>query len=196
MRNVITISRQYGAGGGTIGHLLEERLGLEYLDKAIILSTANEAQVSVESAVKLDENVPINFGFAQSLFDFYNKPLNEKLFEAQSDVIKLFAERGNCIIVGRNANSILKEYDNCLHVFISGDIDFRCERMMQKEMYKGFSKNKMIDLVNTVDKRRMKYCEYYTNTSFGDATQYDICLDSSKFGIEKCVDIIAELVNS
>lgn len=193
MKNVITISRSYGAGGGTIGHYVAERLGLEYLDKAIILATANEAQVSVESALKLDEMVPINFGFAQSLFDFYNKPLNERLFDAQSDVIKLFGERGNCVIVGRNANSILKNFDNCLHVFIDGSVEFRKERMLQKEMYKGVSEEKMIEVINTVDKRRAKYCEYYTNTEFGNAKNYDVCLDSSRIGIEKCVDIICQL---
>lgn len=196
MANVITISREYGAGGGTIGRAVSERLGLEYLDKAIILSTANEAQVNVESVFKLDENVPTNFGFAQSLFDFYNRPLNEKLFEAQADVIRMFGERGNCIIVGRNANSILREYDNTLHVFICGKLDDRVNRMMQKEMYKGVSESKMVDLVKTVDKRRYKYCEYYTNTRFGDAMNYDICLDSSRLGIDKCVDIICDLAKN
>lgn len=196
MYKVITISRQYGAGGGTIGHYLEDRLCMEYLDKAIILRAANEAQVSVESAVKMDENVPFNFGFAQSLFDFYNKPLNEKLFAAQTQVIKKFGEKGNCIIVGRNANTILKEYDNSLHIFLCADLEFRVRRMMEKEMYKGFSHQKMIDLINTVDKRRAKYCDYYTNTKFGDAKNYDLCLDTSKFGIHKCVDIIADVVMS
>ena len=77
MKSIITISREYGAGGSTIGHMVADKLGYEYLDKAIILGTASEAQVSVDSVLKLDEVVPVNFGFAQSLFDFYNKPLNE-----------------------------------------------------------------------------------------------------------------------
>ena len=195
MAKVITISREYGAGGGTIGEAVANRLGMEYLDKAIILKTAGEAQVNVESVFKMDEMVPMNFGFAQSLFDFYNKPLNEKLFAAQSEVIKRFGEHGNCIIVGRNANSILREYDDSLHVFICGNINFRLKRMMEKEMYKGVSEAKMTDLINTVDKRRKKYCEYYTNTKFGEAKNYDICLDSSRLGIEKCVDIICELAS-
>lgn len=196
MYKVITISREYGAGGGTIGKEVADRLGIEYLDKAIILTTAYEAQVNVESVFKLDEMVPTNFGFAQSMFDFYNKPLNEKLFEAQSEVIKMFGERGNCLIVGRNANSILREFDNTLHVFICGKPEFRCKRMLEKEMYKGVSANKMMDLINTVDKRRRKYCEYYTNTKFGEAKNYDLCLDSSRLGIDKCVDIICEMAKN
>ena len=193
MAKVITISREYGAGGGTIGEMVADRLGLEYLDKAIILKTAYEAQVNVDSAFKLDESVPINFGFAQSLFDFYNKPLNEKVFAAQSEVIKRYGEKGNCVIVGRNANSILREFDNTLHVFICGKLEDRVNRLMNKEMYKGVPENKIVGLINTVDKRRRKYCEYYTNTRFGDAKNYDICLDSSRLGVEKCVDIICEL---
>jgi len=195
MAKLITISREYGAGGGTIGNTVADRLGIEYLDKAIILKTAYEAQVNVESAFKLDESVPINFGFAQSLFDFYNKPLNEKLFAAQSEVIRRFGEHGNCVIVGRNANTILREYDDTLHVFISAKLDFRCKRMLEKEMYEGVSEAKMKDLINTVDKRRKKYCEYYTNTKFGDARNYDICLDSSRLGIDTCVDIICDLAS-
>ena len=193
MAKVITISREYGAGGGTIGEMVADRLGLEYLDKAIILKTAYEAQVNVDSAFKLDESVPINFGFAQSLFDFYNKPLNEKVFAAQSEVIKRYGEKGNCVIVGRNANSILREFDNTLHVFICGKLEDRVNRLMNKEMYKGVPENKIVGLINTVDKRRRKYCEYYTNTRFGDAKNYDICLDSSRLGVEKCVGIICEL---
>ncbi len=193
MKSVITISREYGAGGGTIGHLVAERMNFDFLDKAIILSTANEAQVSVESVLKLDEDIPVSTGFAQSIFEFYSKPLNEKLFDAQSEVIKMFAEKGNCVIVGRNANSILREYDNSLHVFIGGDIKFRCNRLMNKEMYKGIQESKILDMIGTVDKRRMKYCDYYTNTEFGDAHNYDICLDSSRLGIETCVDIICAL---
>ena len=65
-----------------------------------------------------DEKVPANFGFAQSLFNFYNKPLNETLFEAQTKVIREIGEKGNCVIVGRNANTILKEFDGGLHIFV------------------------------------------------------------------------------
>ena len=193
MKTIITISREYGAGGSTIGRMVEERLGYEYLDKALILDTASEAQVPVNSVMKMDEIVPVNFGFAQSLFDFYNRPLNEKLFAAQSKVMKRFAEKGRCIIVGRNANSILGEFDNSLHVFICGSMQSRIERMLDKEMYKGTPEAKMRDIIEVVDKRRRKYCEYYTKTVFGDARYYDICLDSSRLGVEACADTICAL---
>lgn len=193
MKTIITISREYGAGGSTIGRMVEERLGYEYLDKALILHTASEAQVPVDSVMKLDESVPVNFGFAQSLFDFYSRPLNEKLFEAQSAVMKRFAEKGRCIIVGRNANTILREFDNSLHVFICGSMKSRIERMLKKEMYAGTSEAKMRDIIEVVDRQRKKYSEYYTKTVFGDAKYYDICLDSSRLGEEACADVICSL---
>ena len=76
MRKIITISREFGAGGSAIGTEVAKRLGYEFYDKAIILKAAQESNMDVESILKWDEKVPINFGFAQSLFDFYNKPLN------------------------------------------------------------------------------------------------------------------------
>lgn len=193
MAKVITISREYGAGGSTIGKAVADRLGIEFLDKEIILTTAYEAQVNVESVFKLDEMAPTGGIFSQGIMDFYNKPLNEKLFEAQSEVIKMFGERGNCLIVGRNANSILREFDNTLHVFLCGSLKYRRAKMMEKEMYKGISEAKMTELINTVDKRRKKYCDYYTNTNFGDAINYDISLDVSRLGIDNCIDIICDL---
>mgnify|MGYP003084780828 FL=1 len=100
MRKIITISREFGAGGGAIGKAVASELGYEYYDKAIILRAAKEANIDVASGYRWDESVPINFGFAQSLFDFYNKPFNEKLFEAQKEVIRKIGEKGNCVIVG------------------------------------------------------------------------------------------------
>ena len=150
MPKVITISREYGAGGTTIGKAVAERLGIEFLDKALILTTAYEAQVDVESVYKLDENLPSGNLFTKGIMDFYNKPLNEKLFEAQSEVIKMYGERGNCLIVGRNANSIIREYDNTLHVFLYGNMAFRRNRMMKKSMYEGISEAKMTELINSM----------------------------------------------
>ena len=97
MKRIITISREYGAGGGEIGKRLADELGYEYYDKSMILGVAREANVDVDHADKWDEVVPRNFGFAQSLFDFYNRPLSEKLFQAQSKVIKAFAAYYNYI---------------------------------------------------------------------------------------------------
>ena len=84
MKKIITISREFGAAGGEIGRAIAKKLNYEYYDKEIILQAARSSNIDMESIIRWDERVPINFGFAQSLFDFYNKPLNEKLFEIQN----------------------------------------------------------------------------------------------------------------
>jgi cytidylate kinase len=192
MKKIITISREFGAGGGEIGRALAKKLNYEFYDKELILKAARTHHVDVESMIKWDEKVPVNFGFAQSLFDFYNKPLSEKLFQAQSSIIKEIAEKENCVILGRNANSILREYDNGLHVFVCADAHWRVERMRMKQNEE--SDSKVIEEMRSVDKARKKYCSYYTNTEFGVADYYDICLNTSQLGISACVDVLYQLV--
>ena len=191
MKKIITISREFGAGGGEIGRSVAKALNFDFYDKEIILKAARESNVDVESMLKWDEKVPMNFGFAQSLFDFYNKPLSEKLFDVQQKVIKEIGEKGNCVIVGRNANTILKEFDHGLHVFVHADPYWRMERM--KEKMPETTEAKISEELRLIDKSRKKFCMYYTNTEFGVADYYDICFNTSKLGIAACVDIICNL---
>lgn len=188
MKKIITISREFGAGGGEIGKKLADILGYEFYSKEIILRAAYEHDIDIASMEKWDEKVPANFGFAQSLFDFYNKPLSEKLFEAQKKVIMEIGEKGNCVILGRNANSILKEFDNSLHAFISADPLWRRDRLTDK--MPDYSLAKISEKIRSVDRTRKKYCAHYTNTVFGMSDYYDICLHSSHLGIDQCVDIL------
>lgn len=191
MKKIITISREFGAGGSTIGMEVARRLGYEYYDKAIILQAAKETNIDVASVQKWDEKVPRDFGFTQSLFDFYNKPLNEMLFEAQKRVIRRIAEKGNCVIVGRNANTILREFDNTLHVFIHAQSYWRL--MNLKKRMPDETESRIIERMRSVDRMRRKYCAYYTDTSFGMAEYYDVCLSSSALGVENCVDVVCRL---
>lgn len=194
MKRIITISREFGAAGGTIGYQLAQRLGYEYYDKEIILRAARSSNMDVESMMKWDEKVPADFGFAQSLFDFYNKPLGEKIFMAQEKIIREIGEKGNCVIVGRNADTILREYESSLHVFIHAKEYWRMEHMKQK--MPDASEAKIMEEIHTIDKARRKYCAFYTNKEFGVADSYDICLCSSSLGIDKCVDILYGLATS
>ncbi len=191
MKNIITISRQFGAGGSTIGQAVADKLGFYYCDKDMILNAAIESgTLSPEEVRYYDERVPRQFGFGQSLFDFYNKPLDERLFNAQKEAIKKVAEKGNCVIVGRNANIVLKEFDKTLHVFISGAERTRLKRMCEK--MPGTPEEKVLEHMRSVDKTRNKYCKYYTNTEFGNAQFYDLCLKSSSLGFDKCIDLICD----
>lgn len=191
MKRIITISREFGAAGGTIGHAVAQRLGYEYYDKEIILQAARSSNLDMGTMLKWDEKVPKNFGFAQSLFDFYNRPLGEKLYAAQESVIRNLGEKGKCVIVGRNANAILKEYESSLHVFIYAKAYWRMEHM--KEKMPDVSESKISDELRAIDKARRKYCSYHTNQEFGVADSYDICLSSSAIGIDACVDTICAL---
>lgn len=192
MKKIITISREFGSAGGTIGKRVAERLGFEYYDKDLIFKTAAKANLTPDEAIKLDETLSHGFGFGQSLFNLYSSPLDEKLYETQKKVIREFAEKGNCVIVGRNANAILAEFDATLHVFISANPNWRVKYLKADKM-KDIPEDKIMAHLQKIDKARQKYCSYFTNTEFGVAKYYDVCLYSSVVGIDKCVDVICSL---
>ena len=192
MKKIITISREFGAGGSTIGKKVAEILGYEFYDKSIILQAASEKNIDVLKVLKNDEEAPFLTGFTQSLFDFYSKPVNEQIFEAQKQVIRKFGEHGNCVIVGRNANQILQEFDDSLHIFVHANLWWRVEYLKNNRM-QGVPEEKILKDIEKVDRKRCKYCTYYTNTEFGDSRFYDLCLNSAKLGIDRCVETIVEL---
>lgn len=194
MKKIITISREFGAGGSTIGHAVAQKIGFEFYDKELILQAAKASNVDADTLMKWDEKVPTNFGFAQSLFDFYNKPLGEKIYNAQTEAIRKIGEKGRCIIVGRNADSILKEYDHSLHVFIYGDYHWRLNRMQEK--MPDVPREKLSEQLAAIDKARKKYCAYFTGREFGVADSYDICLNASALGIEQCVEILSSIAQN
>lgn len=188
MRKIITIGREYGAGGRTIGRRVAQELGIAFYDRDIILQTAVAShKLDPEQVRKWDERVPSSFGFAQSLFN--SKPLDEELWEAQKDAIRTMANRESCVIVGRNSDYILSEFDHCLHVFIHGSFDWRVKRMAKRE-------NLPVDQVMTeakrVDKARKRYCEYYTGKVYGDSRNYDLTINVEKLGIERAVRMILD----
>ncbi|MBO7486063.1 MAG: cytidylate kinase-like family protein [Spirochaetaceae bacterium] len=191
MKKIITISREFGAGGGEIGKRIAETLGYHYADKELIINAARATNASPQTLINMDEKAPVIFGFTQSLFDLYNAPLEERFYESQKNIIKQIAEAGNCVIVGRNANSILSEYDNTLHIFIHAADYWRLQRLKAEKM-PDESESKIAEHIKSVDKARRKYCSYFTNKDFGNADNYDLCLCSSKLGIDQCVKIILD----
>lgn len=192
MKKIITISREFGAGGSTIGKKVAEALGYEFYDKSIILQAASEKNIDVLKVLKNDEEAPFLTGFTQSLFDFYSKPVNEQIFEAQKQVIRKLGEHGNCVIVGRNANQILQEFDDSLHIFVHANLWWRVEYLKNNRM-QDVPEEKILKAIEKVDRKRCKYCTYYTNTDFGDSRFYDLSLNSAKLGIDQCVKLIVEL---
>lgn len=130
MKRIITIGREFGSGGSDLGRRLARELGIPYYDRDIILRTAKaSAHLTPEQVRQWDERVPMEFGFTQSLFNFYSRPLSEELWNAQVKAIRQIADKESCVLVGRNADYILKEYDHCLRVFVHADRSWRLLRV-------------------------------------------------------------------
>lgn len=118
-------------------------------------------------------------------------PLSQKVFLAQFDAIKKIADREACIIVGRCADYALADYKNVMSVFINADMEARVERIMERKNLA--KKADAIDVINKTDKKRASYYNYYTSKKWGDSKSYDVCINSSLFGVEETVDILADM---
>lgn len=191
MKRIITIGREFGAGGGTLGRRLAKELGIEYYDRDIILATAKaSAHLTPEQVRRWDERVPKEFGFTQSLFNFYSKPLGEELWNAQVHAIRELAAKESCVIVGRNADYILKEYDHCLRVFVHADRSWRL-LLMRQEM-PDTPWNVLESDMDTADRARRAYCEKMTGRTYGDSRNYDLTLCTSTLGLEKAYHLLKQ----
>ena len=191
MKRIITIGREFGAGGSDLGRRLARELGIAYYDRDIILRTAKaSAHLSPEQVRQWDERVPREFGFTQSLFNFYSRPLSEELWEAQVKAIRELANKESCVIVGRNADYILKEYDHCLRVFVHADRSWRLLRV-RKEM-PDVPLSVLESDMDTADRARRAYCEKMTGRTYGDSRNYDLTLCISSLGFEKAYQLLKE----
>ena len=191
MKRIITIGREFGAGGGTLGRRLAKELGIEYYDRDIILATAKaSAHLTPEQVRQWDERVPKEFGFTQSLFNFYSKPLGEELWNAQVHAIRELAAKESCVIVGRNADYILKEYDHCLRVFVHADRSWRL-LLMRQEM-PDTPWNVLESDMDTADRARRASCEKMTGRTYGDSRNYDLTLCTSTLGLEKAYQLLKQ----
>lgn len=191
MKRIITIGREFGAGGSDLGRRLARELGIAYYDRDIILRTAKaSAHLTPEQVRQWDERVPREFGFTQSLFNFYSRPLSEELWEAQVRAIRELANKESCVIVGRNADYILKEYDHCLRVFVHADRSWRLLRI-RKEM-PDVPLSVLESDMDTADRARRAYCEKMTGRTYGDSRNYDLTLCISSLGFEKAYQLLKE----
>ncbi len=191
MKRVITIARELGSGGSEIGRRLAKELGIQYYDRDLILRMAvANPKLDPAQVRRWDERVPSTFGFAQSLFDFYNKPLDEQLWQAQKNAILNMADHENCVIVGRNSEYILREFDHCLRVFIHAGVKWRARHIAQ--LMPELTEEQISADIHQVDRARKKNCEHYTGTVYGDARNYDLTLNTEKLGIEKAFHLVLE----
>lgn len=191
MKNrIITISREFGSGGRTIGKMVAEKLGIPCYDAEIIQKMADETGFAPDYVKEAGEYSPGSFlsaAFSNRMFG----PTNEDiLWQHQYRVITELAEKGPCVIVGRCADYILEDKADCLKVFIHADLEFRAKRIV--EVY-GERAESPEERIKDKDKRRAAYHRFYTNMKWGYAQNYDLTLNSGVLGIDNCVDIITSL---
>lgn len=198
-KRIITISREFGSGGRTIGHLVAEKLGIPFYDKELVDHIALESGFSPSYVEEHGEHAPgksiFSYAFTHQTVPGVMDGLStaDFLWNAQCNVILQIAEKGPCVIVGRNADYILKDRDDCFHTYIHADKAFRAERIVK--LY-GESEKKPEARLDEKDKRRRVNYHHYTGRTWGKAQNYDLCLCSSTLGIEACADMIVSIIKS
>lgn len=190
MKNrVITISREFGSGGRTIGKKVAEQLGIPCYDSELIQKIAEESGFDAKFVQEAGEYAP--GGFLSNLSSRTFGPTNEDyLWKIQYQIISRLAGQGPCVIVGHCADYILRDKADCLRVFIHADAQFRARRIVQEYGERAESPEQRL---RDKDKRRAAYHRFYTNMKWGHAQNYDLTLNSGTLGIDKCVEIIRDL---
>lgn len=192
-KKIITISRQFGSGGRTIGKQLADELGVKCYDREIIEKVAEKsgfAEEYIADRSEYGQRAAFSNFFADRSFG--NGLSNEdQIWTIQSRFIQELAAKEECVIVGRCADYILKERNDVLRVFVHADLDKRAQRVV--EVYGENPEVSTLKRLKQKDKKRATYYQFYTDMSFGDARNYHICLDSGELGIDTCVSIIKEL---
>lgn len=195
MNKIIAISREFGSGGRTVGKLLAEKLEIPCYDHDLIQKIAEESGLCEEFIEERGEYASHGNWFINAFADrdYYGHSVQDDIWFAQRKIILNLAQKGPCIIVGRCADYILRDSDECIKVFIRADIESRAKRIV--EQY-GESEQVPERRLRDKDKRRAAYYQYYTDRKWGDIKNYDIVLSTSALGIEKCVDILADVYNA
>jgi len=211
MKNcVITISREYGSGGRDVGRMIAEDLGLPVYDKEIMHMAASQSGLPAAFVEKKGESIPSRFLLNLKRFSLAvpsaripssynslsvataNKRIDEdRLFQIQSAVIQGLADQGGCVIIGRCASYILRNYPNLLSVFIRGNFDDRVRRTI--ETYNMPEKN-AADNVKKIDRYRANHYKFYTNQQWGIAKNYDLVINTSYAGIQGAAKVIETMV--
>ncbi len=180
---ILTISRQLAAGGREIGRLLASELNLKYFDKKSLLDSARRSGIADDLLLRADEHY--------NLFTLALSTDSQKLFQFQTDTIRQLAQSGNCLFVGRAADYILRDRNDVFSVFLSADISDRIRCVMTKD---NLTEAEAESFILKTDRRRADYYNFYTDKQWGDSNGYDLCLNTSRFGVKGTVKIIEESI--
>ena len=196
-KKIITISREFGSGGRTMGRKIAEKLGIPFYDKELVDQIAVESGFAPKFVEEHGEHSPtgsfFSYAFAPQGVPGIMNGLStaDFLWNIQCNVILQLAEQGPCVIVGRNADYILKDRADALHVYVFADVPYRAERIVR--LY-GESEKSPEQRLNEKDKRRRVNYQHYTGRTWGMAQNYDLCLDTGVLGEDYCADIVVNAV--
>ncbi|MCD8090252.1 MAG: cytidylate kinase-like family protein [Clostridiales bacterium] len=200
---ILTIGREYGSGGRTIGKLISEKMGIPFYDKDLINRAAMESDIDKEVFNSMDEkrtssllfsivrNLDKGGGAGISGDGSGIMTMNERLYLIQKQIIKRIAAEGSCILLGRCSNITLKDDPAAVHIFIKAPHDFKLKTL--KEV-KNLEPKAAAKLIKETDKERADYYKYYTGLKWGSSQCYNYIIDSSVLGLEGTADLICELI--
>lgn len=197
---IINIGRQLGSGGRVIAKKLAERFNCKFYDKEILNLAAKESGFSEKFFEQNDEHK----GFLRSLFhmhvphisdnSFYNNNFSqENLFQFQSDAIRKAATEDSCVFVGRCADYVLRDLPNVFNIFITADLDWRAEQVMRRHEC---TKDEALKIIHNAESQRASYYNYYTGKRWGDSSSYDLCVNSSRLGLDATAEFIAQFIKN
>lgn len=192
---IITISREFGSGGRVIGKKLAEKLAIPFYDKVIIDKAAEESGLSPEFIEQAEQKLTSSMLFNFVTFGYQHpdyKPLSDQVYIAEHNVIKEFASRGPCVIVGRCADSILKEDYDCLNIFVYAGMSFKVQRCVDEY---GISLKDAEREIKERDKQRSRHYQYYSEQIWGSKNNYDLCVNSGILGIDGSVELIKSFID-
>ena len=199
-KKIVTISRQYGSGGRYIGENLAKAMGVPCYDEKLIDMVAKESGFAQSFVAEKGErmtgsllfNIASSLSFANNVFSNNNGvTLQDEIYFTQNRIIKELADKGPCVIVGRCADYILREREDCLNVFIFADNESKIERA---EKYFNITREEAPEVLKKKDKARANHYKYYTDQEWGMVSNYDLCLNSGLIGIEGCVKAIQQVL--
>ncbi len=188
---VITIGCEYGSGGPEIGKAIAEALGIEYYNRDLVDKVVDQIGVDRELVAKADSGDSVMYQFETKLGPRYANLTNRVIY-TQFEVIKKFAEKSSCVIIGRCSDYILKERKDTLNIFIYAPFEVRVKSVMEQQQ---ISKKKAEELVKADDEAMHARYKYMTGTYRGDRHNRDILIDSSILGWDKTVKYLLQLID-
>ena len=199
MKKIITVGREFGSGGRELGRRLAEALGVAYYDKEIIVEIAKRTELSEQYVNNIVENkplvsYPIHVGVSFNTGNFAPVQQKNNIYYEQEQILKEMAEKAPCVIVGRCADHILREFDP-FRIFVYSDLETKMRRCRSKGIgEEEISDKDLKKYIQRVDKNRAEYYEFYTGKKWGEKLNYDLCINTTGTDIKMIVSVLAKML--